>query len=467
MPQKMSTQGPQISVGDVNGDGLDDLFIGGAAGNAGQLFVQDENSAFKPLECQALKDHRSREDVGSLFFDADQDGDLDLYVVSGGNEFVPGHLNYQDRLYLNDGLGHFTYEPERLPDFRSSGSKVRACDFDQDGDLDLLVAGRHIPWAYPEPASSIFLVNEQGFFKDETANLAPDLRDIGIINDVVWTDYNQDGLQDLVLVGEWTPVIILENQRAGFKRMSIPALDAQKGWWFSVEAADFDHDGDDDLLVGNLGLNYKYKASEAEPFEVYYYDFDNNGSKDVVLTYYNFGIQYPLRGRECSSQQVPMIKEKFENYDLFASSDVFEVYGENKLAEALHLEATNFASLYIENQGGGRFQVNPLPTDAQISSVNDFIVRDFNQDGHPDVLMAGNMFDAEVETTRADGGFGLLMLGDGTGHFRPLSKKESGFFVPYDVKSLSTINHNGKSLVLVGCNNAPLRVFDCRKSMNP
>jgi enediyne biosynthesis protein E4 len=467
IPQKMSTQGPQISVGDINGDGLDDLFIGGAAGNAGQLFLQDENSGFKPLKCQALEDHRSREDVGSLFFDADQDGDLDLYVVSGGNEFAPGHLNYQDRLYLNDGSGHFTFEPERLPDFRSSGSKVRACDFDQDGDLDLIVAGRHIPWAYPEPASSVLLVNDQGFFRDETANLAPDLRDIGMINDVVWTDYNQDGLQDLVLVGEWTPVIILENQRAGFKRMSIPALDGQKGWWFSVEAADLDHDGDDDLLVGNLGLNYKYKASEAEPFEVYYYDFDNNGSKDVVLTYYNFGIQYPLRGRECSSQQVPMIKEKFENYDLFASSDVFEVYGENKLADALHLEATNFASLYIENQGGGRFRVSPLPIDAQISTVNDFIVHDFNQDGHPDVLMAGNMFDAEVETTRADGGFGLLMLGDGTGHFKPLSKKESGFFVPYDVKSLSTVNHNGKTLVLVGCNNAPLRLFDCRKSMNP
>ncbi|MBK8501265.1 MAG: hypothetical protein IPL46_03130 [Saprospiraceae bacterium] len=188
-----------------------------------------------------------------------------------------------------------------------------------------------------------------------------------------------------------------------------------------------DHDGDQDLLVGKLGLNYKYKASSEEPFEVYYYDFDDNGTKDVVLTYYNFGIQYPLRGRECSSQQVPMIKEKFENYDLFASSDVFKVYGENKLDQALHLESTNFASVYVENLGDGSFKISNLPIEAQISSVNDFVINDFDQDGHADVLLAGNLFDAEVETTRADAGFGLLMLGDGAGHFKPLSKKKVDF----------------------------------------
>ena len=461
IPHKMSSHGPQIAVGDINGDGLEDLFIGGSAGTPGQLFLQQENSGFKPLLCQALADHMAYEDVGSLFFDADQDGDLDLYVVSGGNEFAPNKPQYLDRLYINDGTGQFTYDAARLPDLRISGSKVRACDFDQDGDLDLLVAGRHIPWAYPEPASSYLLVNDQGFFKDETARLAPELQNIGMINDVAWTDYDQDGLMDLVLVGEWTPIIILKNSGDAFKKVSIPALDSQTGWWFSLEVADMDQDGDQDFLVGNLGLNYKYKASTEEPFEVYYYDFDDNGSKDVVLTYYNFGIQYPLRGRECSSQQVPMIKEKFENYDLFASSDVFEVYGESKLDQALHLQATNFASVYIENLGDGQFKVSPLPRLAQISAVNDFVIHDFNMDGHSDVLLGGNLFDAEVETARADAGFGLLLLGDGAGNFRPLSKKESGFFVPYDLKSLNMIQYHNRPLILAGCNNHELKIFDC------
>ena len=454
-------------MADINGDGLEDIFIGGAKGTTGQMFFQNSQSGFDPADNKFLELHKSREDLGSLFLDVDQDGDLDLYVVSGGNEYAPESLEYQDRIYLNDGQGHFSYEKDRLPKLVSSGSKVKACDFDQDGDLDLVVAGRHIPWAYPEPATSTLLLNENGYFKDVTDQLAPDLKDIGMINDLTWTDVNSDGKMDLVMVGEWTPIIILQNTASGFKRMSIPVLDDQKGWWFSIESADIDQDGDDDFLVGNLGKNYKYKASKEEPFEVYYYDFDNSGSKDVVLTYYNFGIQYPLRGRECSSQQVPMIKEKFENYDLFASSDVFEVYGKNKLEKALHLEALNFASIYIENLGDGTFKVSELPVEAQISSVNDFIIRDFNQDGNLDVLLAGNLFDAEVETTRADAGFGLLMTGDGTGHFKALSKKESGFFVPYDVKSLNVVKQENKSLILVGCNNAPLRIYDCTKSMNP
>lgn len=467
IPQKMSTQGPQISVADVNGDGLEDLFIGGAKGHPGQLYFQQLTAGFTLSSNAVFSDHKQYEDIGSLFFDADQDGDLDLYVVSGGNEYAMNDAHYQDRLYINDGQGGFVYDKTRLPEFFSSGSKVRACDFDDDGDLDLVVAGRHIPWSYPEPASSTLLVNEGGVFSDKTMELAPELKNIGMINDVVWSDYNLDGKKDLILVGEWTPVIILQNTDRGFQRQTVPGLEDQKGWWFSIEAADMDQDGDEDLLIGNLGKNYKYKATTEEPFEVYYYDFDNNGSKDVVLTYYNFGIQYPLRGRECSSQQVPMIKEKFENYDLFASSDVIEVYGENKLEQALHLEALNFASIYVENLGNGLFKVRELPVQAQISSVNDFVVRDFNQDGHQDILLAGNLFDAEVETTRADGGFGLVMLGDGAGGFKVLSKKESGFFAPYDVKSLNILKYDNKPLILVGCNNAPMRIFDCNKSINP
>lgn len=461
IPHKMSTMGPHISTGDVNGDGLEDFFIGGAATEPGQLFLQTANGGFQPSPQDAFVQDKGKEDMGSAFFDADNDGDLDLYVVSGGNEFIKGADAYQDRLYLNDGKGNFTKSENALPTLKFSGSKVRPMDVDNDGDLDLFVAGRHIPWSYPEPASSVLLINDNGIFTDKTQELAPDLMNIGMINDASWFDYNGDGWSDLVLVGEWTPIIILQNTGTGLVRLDNSlALNQNKGWWFSVKTADIDEDGDEDILVGNLGLNYKYKASPKEPFEVYYYDFDENGSKDVVLTYYNFGIQYPLRGRECSSQQVPMIKEKFTSYDLFASSDVVKVYGENSLENALHLEATTFASLYLENLGDGKFDTKPLPTLAQISSINDFVVDDFNGDNKLDVLLAGNLFDAEVETARADAGYGLLLAGDGKGNFTVVHKQESGFFVPYNVKSLAKIKNNHQNLILVGCNNEALKVYE-------
>ncbi|NND05019.1 MAG: VCBS repeat-containing protein [Saprospiraceae bacterium] len=460
IPHKMSTMGPFMAKADVNGDGLQDVFIGGPRGSSGQLFLQNEGGTFSLRNTTAFAKDKDREDMGAAFFDADGDRDLDLYVVSGGNEHADGAEAYQDRLYINDGTGEFIKGVDVLPDMKYCGSQVRPADFDRDGDIDLIVAGRHKAWSYPEPVTSKLLVNEGGTFLDKTAELAPDLVNIGMINDAQWIDYNSDGNLDLVLVGEWTSIIILTSNGNAFTRFAnSDILNQQKGWWFSVEVADMDNDGDDDLVAGNMGLNYKYKASEKEPFEVYYYDFDDNGSKDVVLTYYNFGIQYPLRGRECSSQQVPMIKEAFENYDLFASSDVTEIYGKSKLENALHYDATSFASIYIENLGNGDFQVSTLPSLAQISSINDFVVHDFNQDGHKDLMIAGNLFSAEVETTRADSGYGLIMLGDSKGHFAPLPKEKSGFFAPYDVKSLLQIKCADHSLVLTGCNNDSLKVF--------
>lgn len=456
LPHKMSAFGPNISVGDINKDGLEDFFIGGSAGVPGQVFVQIEFEVFAPLPSECFLKDKKMEDLGSVFFDADNDGDLDLYVVTGGNEYVKGSNFYQDRLYLNDGQGKFEAAPDRLPALNFSGSKVKPFDFDRDGDLDLFVAGRHIPWSYPEPASSVLLVNENGVFRDVTKELAPELIEIGIVNDAAWLDYNLDGKEDLILTGEWMPITVLEYNGTNFsKKTDISAFNQNTGWWFSLEVADMDNDGDPDVFAGNLGQNYKYKASEKEPFEVYYYDFDKNGSKDVVLTYYNFGIQYPLRGRECSSQQVPMIKEKFENYDLFAASDVYEVYGEDNLENALHLEATNFASGYFENLGNGQFEFHKFPVLAQISSINDFIVADFDGDSNVDVLFAGNLFDAEVETARADAGYGLLLKGNGKGGFEVMDKRESGFFVPNNVKSLASIGR----LILVGSNNEALQVF--------
>lgn len=458
LPHKMSAFGPCLATGDVNGDELEDFFVGSSVGNVSALYVQKTDGTFELVNNETFTKDKRHEDLGAAFFDADNDKDLDLYVVSGGNEFLSSSKSYQDRLYLNDGAGNFTKATNQLPEKSFSGSKVRPMDIDRDGDIDLFVAGRHIPWSYPEPASSMLLINEGGQFKDATDKIAPGLKDIGIVNDAAWFDYDNDGWQDLLLVGEWMPITIFKNEKGQLSSSPV-ALPSSAGWWFSVSTADMDGDGDKDIIAGNLGLNYKYKATEEEPFEIYYYDFDDNDSKDIVLTYYNYGIQYPLRGRQCSSEQVPEIKEKFENYNIFASATTAEVYGEDKLENALHYEAHTFASTYFENQGDGNFEAHPLPVLAQLSSVNDILINDINKDGHLDLILAGNLYDAEVETTRNDAGFGLVLTGDGTGKFNTMDRHESGFFVPYNVKSMASLNHLQGYFILVGCNNAPLQIF--------
>ena len=460
LPHKMSTMGPALAVGDINGDQLEDFFIGGAANEVAAFYLQLSDGSFRPYDQPFLTADKIHEDVGATFFDLENDGDLDLYVVSGGNEFNPTSTSYQDRLYLNNGKGQFESRPDLIPTIVSSGYKVVPADFDQDGDTDLFISGRHVPWSYPEPTSSYILENQDGQLVDVTQTLAPDLINIGMTNDAAWFDYNNDDRLDLVLVGEWMPVTIFENTDHGFQKQTLPLnKDQTTGWWFSVETADLDQDGDQDIIAGNLGLNYKYKASEQEPFEVYYYDFDGNQKKDVVLTYYNQGTAFPLRGRQCSSEQVPLLKEKFPNYDLFASSDVFEIYGQSKLEEALHYQATTFTSTYFENLGNGNFASHPLPPEAQLSSINDLLIEDLNQDGLPDILMAGNLYDAEVETTRNDAGYGMVLQGHANGTFHPLTAKESGFFVPFNVKYIKRINGPKGPRYLVACNDDQLRIY--------
>lgn len=460
LPHKMSQFGPALAVGDVNGDGLDDFYVGGAANQPGKVYTQSAEGTFSANDIMPLYD-KACEDISALFFDADGDGDMDLYVASGGNEHEEGHALYQDRLYLNDGKGNFKRNSKSLPKLVISSGKVIAHDYDKDGDLDLFVSGRHKPHSYPEPVSSYLLENNGGIFTDVTEAKAPGLINIGMVTDAVWMDIEHDGSSELILAGEWMSLQVFKETAGKFENQTETyGLSNSTGWWYSLEKADLDNDGYEDLIAGNLGLNYKYKTSPTEPFDVHYYDFDSNGSKDIVLGYYNGGNHFPLRGRSCSSQQVPEIKKKFTSYNLFAAAELEEVYGENKLDHALHYEAQTFASTIFKNENG-KFTPIKLPIEAQISTINDFIFDDVDKDGLLDIILAGNLYVAEVETPRSDAGIGLLLKNKGDLNFEAVNVLESGVFLPYDVKQLELIKLGTEKspAFLVGVNDGPLQLL--------
>ncbi|MCL6295800.1 VCBS repeat-containing protein [Jejuia spongiicola] len=457
LPHKMSEFGPALAVSDVNNDGLDDVFVGGSTGYSATLYIQNKDGMYLKGSSVLWEKEKTYEDIDALFVDINGDGFKDLYVVSGGNEFLANDLNYEDRLYLNNGQGDFYRKPLKGLD-KISGSVVKANDYDNDGDIDLFVGGRHLPHQYPLPTSSMLLKNEKGQLTNVTNSLAKELKNIGMITDAVWVDYDNDGDSDLLIVGEWMPITVFENDEGKFTRVFLNDFDNTTGLWFSIEKGDFDNDGDIDFVAGNLGLNYKYKTSKDEPFDVYYSDFDKNGNGDLVLGYYENNKHYPLRGFSCSSQQIPNLKKNIKKYDLFASLEIDDVYGKENLKNALHYTAKTFASSYIENVGNNRFKISSLPYQAQISNVNDILVNDFNNDDNLDVLIVENMYASEVETPRNDAGTGLLMLGDGKGGFLPVASRESGFFVRNDAKKVKIVN-NEERLVLVANNNGLLQVI--------
>ena len=468
LPHKMSNFGPALAVADINGDGLDDFYVGGAKGFNGEIFIQTEQGTFSKTSNKVWKKDALYEDIGAEFFDADADGDMDLYIVSGGNEFEPNSNALQDRLYINNGKGGFVRSINALPQMLTSGSVVKPYDYDGDGDQDLFVGGRLVPGKYPFPANSYLLKNESKNgtidFKDVTKEVIPELMEIGMITDAIWVDVSGDKKSDLVIVGEWTPIHIFQNNEDHFENISQNTQLASKtGWWFSVASADMDNDGDMDLIAGNLGNNYKYKTSDQAPFEVFSTDFDNNGTIDIVLSYYDLGKSYPLRGRSCSSQQIPSLKKKFPTYNDFGNATLKDVYGIN-LENSLHYNATTFSTSYIENLGDGKFKISVLPNLAQISSVNGIILEDYNNDGFKDVLIAGNLYASEIETPRNDAGYGLLLTGNGKGKFMPVPNDQSGLFLKGDVKKLKNITLKGKTKasILVAKNNDYLQLIEVK-----
>jgi len=460
LPYSFSNLGPKMAVADVNNDGLEDVFVGNGSGYAGALFLQQPKGNFKLSKNKAFENDKKFEDMGAVFFDADGDGDMDLYVVSGSYEFKQGSPYLQDRLYLNNGKGVFT-KSNNLPVVNASGSVVKPADFDNDGDIDLFVGGRIVPGKYPLPAKSYILQNNgKGVFKDITKSVAPQFLKLGMVTDAIWTDYNNDKKLDLIITGEWMPISIFKNENNHFVNQTKKAgLENSTGWWSSIAKADFDKDGDMDYIVGNLGLNYKSKATIKEPFEVYAKDFDNNGSLDIVLSYYNEGKLYPVRGRSCTSGQNPEIAKKFPSYNQFSVADVDQVYGKKELETALHYQAKNFASGYLENLGNGKFKFKKLPNLAQLSSINKTLVDDYDGDGNLDFVIAGNLYESEIETPRNDSSIGLFLKGDGKGNFKAVSRMKSGFFAPGDVKDMVALTtKKNQKLILTILNRGKLNI---------
>jgi hypothetical protein len=457
IPQKQSSKGTKITVGDINGDGLDDVFIGNAGGSAASLYIQQGDGKFLPSNKALWEVEKQYEDANALFFDADGDKDLDLYVVSAGYELKQNSPLLQDRLYINDGKGNFKKDNAALPKMLVSGKAIAVSDIDGDNDLDIFVGGNVVPGKYPLAPQSFLLKNEGGKFIDITSE-NPELSAAGMISEVLFTDYDGDNDKDLFIVGEWmAPMLFKNNQGAFSKDSTVKGFENLEGWWFSATEADLDGDGDLDYILGNLGANNKFHPSKKKPLYISAKDFDNNGTFDVAMSKISNGKVVPVRGKECSSQQNPFLLDKIKTYKEFAHLEFKDIYGENQLKDAFKLQAHEFESVLIFNEGNGQFNAVHLPNEAQMGPTMATIVKDINGDGNLDILGVGGLYDAEVETVRYDANFGYVLLGDGKGNY--IADKKYEPYIPFDAKDIKQVTIAGVAHYVVVSNNAYLEIF--------
>jgi enediyne biosynthesis protein E4 len=450
-----SNLGPALAVADVNKDGRDDVFIGGAYQHPAHLFIQNANEKFSDLVLPT----EQYEDVAATFFDAEGDGDPDLYVCSGGSERYKGHTAYQDRLYINDGKGKFTHEPARLPLMLTSTATVIHADYDLDGDEDLFVGGRVVPGRYPESPQSFLLENRGGQFVDVTAERIPAIQFGGMITCAEWTDVNNDKKPDLVVAGEMMRIHVFRNNGRNFTDIGIAApLSETHGLWSSIISADFDGDGDKDLVAGNAGLNEPFVPSHSKPFKVHYADFDKNGSIDPIFSAYEGDDAYPVASLDQVTRQIPGIKKHllhYREYSIATTSDVLKLLG----ADGDILSCYTFASVFIENTGGEKFVLHQLPLVAQIGPVNTIAAEDLNDDGLPDLILAGGISDTEVVYGRHDGNNGIVLINHGGKTFSQVPFPATTFTVAGDARAVARLNLGTETVMLIAQNNAPLLAF--------
>jgi hypothetical protein len=467
IPYQLSRLGPALAKGDVNGDGFDDFYVGGAAGQPGQLNIGDGVGHFTPLTQQPWKVDSAQEDTGATFFDADADGDLDLFVVSGGNEFTTGSEMLDDRLYVNQGKGNFVKAPQGsiVPD-HVSGSCVAAADYDKDGDMDLFVGGRLSPGSFPTTTPGAILKNETNRANREikftvaTKEVNPDLRKPGMVTDAVWTDFNGDSWPDLLIVGEWMPIRLFKNQNGKLVEVQTQSLKKTAGLWNRIASFDFDKDGDMDYVLGNAGNNLPWKVSGQQPLTLYHADFNGDGRIDPVMCYTSGGKNYPVASRDEMLQQVSSLRKKFTNYSIYANAAVEDLFDKAALDSSQKLTVQTLQSVVLENLGGENFNVLPLPVAAQISSVSGILTEDFNQDGFVDILLAGNFYPYRTQFGQSDSSIGLLLLGDGKGKWKPVPWDQSGFFAPGDVRNMTFVKgEHDRKFILVARNNEKMSLI--------
>lgn len=460
LPHKLSDQGPGIAVGDLNADGLEDFFVGGAYDHSGYLFFQQRNGKFSKKALTQSEDEMAAEDLGVLLFDFDNDNDLDLYIASGSNEHYADSQYYQDRLYENDGKGNFALTEGVLPSFTVSSSAVKAADYDQDGDLDLFVGGRLIPLKYPLPPDSYLLINEGGKFVDKTNALAPAMRKLGMVTDALWTDFDNDMDADLIVVGEFMPVQFFENTEGKLENVSNrTGLNYTSGLWNSINGGDFDSDGDTDYVLGNLGLNTREEVSREEPMTIYATDLDQNGFIDPIITNYINHQEYPTHSRDDIIRQVPTLKKKFPDYESYANASISDILTQTDKSRAYTTKSFQHASSYLENIGDGRFKLVELPKQAQIAPINGILVEDFDGDGNLDLLLSGNDFGTEVVSGRYDASTGIFLTGNGNGDFTPMLPLNTGLLVDKNAKGAAIILVKGQPIYLFANNNGPLQAY--------